>query len=249
MVNEKVLFFRREDAVHEPQLQEARPKSLLVRSELLIVCTFIAVSTYLIVRLAMQTGQLAESNTAHERSIVLINQQLKDHADQLQRFEQTDRQVLDSLRQVGLRNGRIETRLAQIENEHIALKRADARMLQQEQKLREQLNVLNSRTVQNASSATAPSVTSSSAIPEPPLSTPADPSDHAHTYVTGLTPPKGTVVFVNQNEETWVVSKDGKEQRVHPIERIRLGFLVHNSTDGKDYILSPDGAWLGSSGN
>jgi hypothetical protein len=77
---------------------------------------------------------------------------------------------------------------------------------------------------------------------------PAAPSDHSHQYASGLKAPKGARVDINeQGQETWLLSKDGKQQQVRPIEQTRLGYRVHNLTDGKDYTLTPEGDWLASS--
>jgi septal ring factor EnvC (AmiA/AmiB activator) len=190
-------------------------------------------------KLALQASRLAQFNTQHERSITLINQQLKGQADHLQQFEHTDRQVLQAMQETNLRNGRIEHRLTQIEDDHMELKRANARILGNEQKLCEQLDLLN--TQMQAVYAFHP-------VDVPVPSRPAAPSDHAHNYTRGLPPPKRAQVSMNSHkEETWLISKDGKDQQVRPIEQTHLGYLVHNLTDGKDYILTPQGRWLDSS--
>jgi hypothetical protein len=231
MPNNKPVFLPQEQPVALAQQQERKPKSIWAHTELVIVCAFIAISTYLTVKLALQTGRLAEFNTLHERSITLVNQQVKEQAGHLAAFERTDREVLQSLQDTRSRNGRIEHRLGQIEDDHMALKRANARILANEEKLRDQLDVLNARIGQDTTRVEVPVAPS-----------PAEPSDHAHKYASGLTPPSGTQVSTNaQNEEIWEIPKDGKTQELRPIEQTHFGYLVHNLTDGKDYILTPQG--------
>jgi septal ring factor EnvC (AmiA/AmiB activator) len=153
MADDKPLLFPQQEPVAVAQQQERKQKSIWAHTELVIVCAFIAISTYLTVKLALQTGRLAQFNTLHERSITLINQQVKEQAGHLATFERTDREVLQSLQDTRSRNGRIENRLSQIEDDHMALKRANARILANEEKLREQLDVLNGRTGQDSSTA------------------------------------------------------------------------------------------------
>jgi hypothetical protein len=239
MLDDKPLKLHGEETIHLAKPQERNPKTLVFHGELLILCTFIAVSTYLTVRLALQTGRLAQTNTLHEHSITLINDQLKQQTDHLAAFERTDREVLQSLRETNLRNQRIETRLTQIEDDHMALKRANARILANEQKLGDQLDVVKAQIGQG----------SSTIVDIPVNPPPAAPADHSHPYVvSGLRAPKGVRVDRNaQGEEIWLVSKDGKQQEVRPIEQTRLGYRIHNLTDGKDYTLTPEGDWLASS--
>jgi hypothetical protein len=45
-----------------------------------------------------------------------------------------------------------------------------------------------------------------------------------HLQPSGLTPPAGTLVYTNvQNEEIWQILRDGKYQQLRPIEQTRLG--------------------------
>jgi septal ring factor EnvC (AmiA/AmiB activator) len=179
MLDNKPLLLPRQEAIDIAQ--EREPKLPLARGELLIICAFVAISSYFTVKLALQTGRLAQFNTLHERSITLINQQLKEQADHLAAFERTDRQVLQSLHETSLRSGRIETRLGQIEDDHMALKRANARILASEQKLRDQLDLLSARMGQNGSPTT---------IEVPAAGLPAAPAGQAHNDASGLKPPK-----------------------------------------------------------
>lgn len=237
MADNKPLLFPHAEPVAIAQPQERKPKMLSGRTELLIVYGFIAISTYLTVKLALQTNRLADFNTMHERSITLINQQLNDQAGHLAAFERTNQEVLKSLHDTGLRNGRIETRLGQIEDDHMALKRANAHILASEQKLREQLDALNARMGQDN--------TTTVEVPMPMTPSTAAAANHTHQYASSLTPPPGTQVYTNaENELIWQISKGGKQQQLRPIEQTSLGYLVHNLTDGKDYTLTPKGDWL-----
>lgn len=237
MLDQKPLLWNGQGGVDVARPQKRERKSLWTRGELLIVCTFIAVSSYLTVKLALQTGRLAEFNTQHERSITVINEQIKDQADQLERFGQSDRRVLQSLHETSLRNGRIEARLARIEDDDMTLKRANARILANEQKLREQLHQFDDG-IQPTTPGTFPSTTS---LATPPPAIP----DHQHKYSTSLLPPRGTVTYRNAlNEEIWLISRGGKQEQLRPIEKTRLGYRVHNLTDGKDYIMTPEGHLL-----
>jgi septal ring factor EnvC (AmiA/AmiB activator) len=229
------LVFPQADPIAATEPQERKSKLFSGRTELLIVYGFIAISTYLTVRLALQTSRLADFNTLHERSITLINQQLKDQAGHLAAFERTDHEVIKSLNDTNSRNGRIEKRLGQIEDDHMALKRANARILASEQTVRERLDALNTRMAQD----------NSTTVYVPVAPSAATPANHTHQYASGLTPPPGTQVYTNaQNEQIWQTSKDGKQQQLRPIEQTSLGYLVHNLTDGQDYTLTPKGDWL-----
>jgi septal ring factor EnvC (AmiA/AmiB activator) len=181
MPGNRPLSLPRQEAVGMAQPQERKPKPLLARGELLILCAFVAISSYLTVKLALQTSRLAQFNTLHERSVTLINQQLKEQADHLAAFERTDRQVLQSLNETSLRNGRIETKLSRIEDDHMALKRANARILANEQKLQEQLDLLNARMGQNDASTT---------VEVPVAPSPAAPAAQVHHDASGLKPPQ-----------------------------------------------------------
>jgi hypothetical protein len=238
MPENKPLSFPHQEALVIAGGEERKPRSLWARAELLVVCAFIAISSYLTVKLALQTGRLAEFNTLHERSITLINQQMKEQAGHLATFERTDREVLNSLHDTSMRNGRIETRLRQIEDDHMALKRANARILGNEQKLSENFDLLNARMGQDTRTSVE--------VPVGPP--PRPPTGHAHKYASGITPPPGTLVSTNaQKEEIWHISKDGTNQQLRPISQNGLGYLVHNLTDGNDYILTSQGSWVPAS--
>jgi hypothetical protein len=239
MLNEKTLLLNRHQALEELQPQERTTKSFWAHSELLIISAFIVISSYFIVKLALQTGRLTEISTQHEQSIMLTNQQLKGHADRLQRFEDNDRQVRQSLREANSRNGRIETRLSHIEDDDIALKRANARIVANERNFREQLDRLDARAQRTIPQAAAP------VAPAPAPAT----VDPARQKWSGLVPPPGTLAYKNAlNEEIWLISRDGKEEQLRPIQKTRRGYRVHNLTDGKDYFLTTQGDLVASSG-
>jgi len=83
----------------------------------------------------------------------------------------------------------------------------------------------------------------------PPSAMPAVvPSKHNHegAWIDDATAPPGTVVLKNETRGViWLLQKDSKLQSFRPFEQTTVGIFLHSLSDGKDYIISPGGDWVG----
>jgi hypothetical protein len=241
-----LMLHRRE--TFDVQAVQTKPAKHFHGEKLLIICSLVAISSYFMLSLVRQIDRLADYNSVNARSISLLSQRIQQQSTALESLSKADNQVMQSLQETNQRNGRIEHRLTRIEDDHMALKRANATILANEDGLRQQVAQLTARAQVDHSTA-APIPIPNPAIPSAPPSLPVPNSaGHQHEFSNGLTPPPGTVVMRSANEEEiWILPKDGQSQQVRPIGKTGLGVVVHNLLDGKDYIVTPSGGWLGSS--
>jgi len=77
-------------------------------------------------------------------------------------------------------------------------------------------------------------------------------SSKAAEYTLDLSVPLVNGAIVHHNAkgraDYWIVERPGEATRVRviPYGFTRLGAAIHNINDGRDYILTPSGGWMGS---
>ena len=222
---------------------EGKNRSPLISIGLIAVSAFIALSIYLTAEQATRTTEVAERNRQNARDISVLSAQLKQQADALQRFDQANNRVLQELRNTDSQNGE---RMNRIEEASDSLKNSIAQLLGNEARLAKRLDNLAARLPKVPESVPMP-------LPQPrptnqassaPPAVETVPSNHEHSYIDDAVAPAGTVALNENRQVTWLIQKNGKEQKVRPFEETTLGVLVHNFTDGKDYLVTPNGEWL-----
>jgi hypothetical protein len=223
---------------------EGKNRSPLVSIGLITVSAFIGLSIYLTAKQATRTTEVAERNTQNARDISIVSAQLKQQADTLQRFDQANNRILQVLHNTDLQN---EERINRIEEATDSLKNSIAQVVGNEARLAKRLDRLAARLPKIPESVPVP-------VPQPrptnqassaPPAVQTIPSNHEHNYIDDAVAPAGTVALNENRQVTWLIQKDGKEQKVRPFEETTLGVLVHNFADGKDYLITPNGEWLG----
>jgi hypothetical protein len=218
------------------------------------VTVFITLSVYTITRLATRTTEVAEHNTQNARNIATISKQLKQQASALQRDEATNNQILQALHDTYLHD---QGRINDIEEGTNSLQKTIGRLAANESRLAAKLDSL-AAVVSHTIAGSVPPLQSTILRMQPPAPQPSAtsptasvetvPSKHQHIYLDNVPPPPGTVVLNENGQATWVIQKDGKDQKVRPIEQTTMGVLVHNFIDGRDYLISQTEGivkWLG----
>ena len=228
---------------------EGKNRSPLVSIGLIAVGALIAVLAYLTAKQVTRTTEIAESSAQNAREISVIGAQVKQQADALRRSAQANNQIVQELHNTDLQRDERMNRLEQASN---SLKETIDQLAIRQARLANGLESLAARMPATPQSVPKPAP-QPQAQPRPtnppPSAMPAVvPSKHNHegAWMDDASAPPGTVVLKNETRGViWLLQKDGKLQSFRPFEQTTVGIFLHSLSDGKDYIISPGGDWVG----